>query len=86
MQHARQDYNERIIDTSGKIPEGEPVFLLRGQDKHAAAAVRFYADLVERDIKAHPDFVACVRRHSFRMSEHAEVYGKSPDAPPQSLL
>lgn len=86
MQHARQDYNERIIDTSGKIPEGEPVMLFRGTDKHTAAVVRFYADLVERDINVHPDFVACVRRHAFRIDDYAKIYGKSPDAPPQCLL
>ena len=29
MKHARDDYN-RIQDPAGKIPEDEPVFLLRG--------------------------------------------------------
>jgi hypothetical protein len=44
MKHAREDYN-RIIDPSGKIPENEPVFLLRGHDKLAPFIVRVYADL-----------------------------------------
>ena len=36
------------VTTSEKdIPEGEPVFILRGQDKLAPAVVRLYADLVE---------------------------------------
>jgi hypothetical protein len=31
MKHAREDYN-RIQDPENKIPQDEPVFLLRGQD------------------------------------------------------
>jgi hypothetical protein len=42
MRHARDDYN-RIQDPSGKIPEDEPVFLLRAQDKSAPATLRFWA-------------------------------------------
>lgn len=34
MKHARSDY-DRIQDPENKIPEDEPVFLLRGQDKFA---------------------------------------------------
>lgn len=45
MKHARGDYN-RIQDPAGLIPEDEPVFLLRGQDMMAFAAVRYYAKLV----------------------------------------
>ena len=29
MKFSRQDYTQRIIDKAGKIPEDEPVFLLR---------------------------------------------------------
>ena len=46
MKHARADY-DRIQDPAGLIPADEPVFLLRGQDKFAAATLRYYADLVE---------------------------------------
>lgn len=49
MRFTRQDYNERIKDTAGKIPDDEPVFLLRGQDKHAPDTLRFYARLLEED-------------------------------------
>jgi len=45
MRHARPDY-QRIQDPSGLIPQDEPVFLIRGQDKYAAMAVRHYARLV----------------------------------------
>ncbi len=44
MKHARDDY-ARIQDPSGKIPEDEPVFLLRAQDISAASTVRFWASL-----------------------------------------
>ena len=48
MRHSRDDY-DRIQDPAGRIPEDEPVFLLRGQDKYAARIVRFYADCVNAD-------------------------------------
>lgn len=44
MKHARDDYN-RIQDPAGLIPEDEPVFLLRAQDKLACEAVAYYAEL-----------------------------------------
>lgn len=47
MKFTREDYNKRIVDTAGKIPEDEPVFLLRAQDIHAPATLRFYARLLE---------------------------------------
>lgn len=43
MKHARDDY-DRIQDPAGLIPEDEPVFLLRGQDKSAPETLRFWAD------------------------------------------
>jgi hypothetical protein len=42
MKHARPDYN-RIQDPAGLIPENEPVFILRGQDKNAPLTVRYWA-------------------------------------------
>jgi hypothetical protein len=47
MKFTREDYNKRIIDTAGKIPEDEPVFLLRAQDVHAPSTLRHYAKLLE---------------------------------------
>tara|TARA_R110000851_G_scaffold22894_1_gene67561 strand:- start:543 stop:887 length:345 start_codon:yes stop_codon:yes gene_type:complete len=44
MKHARQDYN-RIQDPDNKIPEDEPVFLIRGQDQCAVETLRFWATL-----------------------------------------
>lgn len=43
MKHAREDYN-RIQDPAGLIPDDEPVFLLRAQDKMASTVVRHWAD------------------------------------------
>ncbi len=46
MIHARDDYNDgRIVDTKGKIPEDEPVFLLRGQDPFAVDMINHYIKL-----------------------------------------
>ena len=45
MLHARKDYNESVQDSTGRIPEEEPVFLLRGQDILAPGFVRAYAEL-----------------------------------------
>ena len=47
MKFTREDYNKRIIDKAGKIPEDEPVFLLRAQDIHAPDTLRFYAKLLQ---------------------------------------
>lgn len=50
MIHARPDYqniqdNDTPIERD-PIPDNEPVFLLRAQDRHAAATVRYWASLV----------------------------------------
>ncbi len=50
-----------IDATVAGIPEAEPVFLLRAQDKHAAAALRFYADRVQAD-GGDPNVVAATRQ------------------------
>jgi hypothetical protein len=49
MKFTRDDYNKRIIDKAGKIPDDEPVFLLRAQDVHAPSTLRFYAKLLEEN-------------------------------------
>ena len=54
MKHARPDY-DRIQDPlaveKGGIPENEPVFLLRAQDRIAARVVRIWAMLQREEIK-----------------------------------
>lgn len=69
MLHARNDYNERIQDEANLIPEDEPVFLLRGQDKWAPAVVAYYAKLVE----AAPGHCVAIARNA---KEHAEAMRK----------
>jgi hypothetical protein len=49
MKFTREDYNTRIIDKAAKIPEDEPVFLLRAQDVYAPSTLRYYAKLLEED-------------------------------------
>lgn len=46
MKHFRADYN-RIQDPENKIPENEPVFLLRGQDAFAPTVARLWAKMAE---------------------------------------
>lgn len=66
MIHAREDYS-RIQDPAGKIPEDEPVFLLRAQDRLACKAVAYYASLCE--LEQAPEVAAKARAHADRMAE-----------------
>jgi hypothetical protein len=79
MRHAREDYN-RIQDPTGKIPDDEPVFLLRAQDMLASRAVRFWCAEAEKAGVA-PEMIDRAWRHAIAM----EVYGtrKVPDMPTQ---
>jgi hypothetical protein len=67
MRHARDDYN-RIQDPAGLIPDGEPVFLLRGQDVHASSALRFYAVLID-SVNGSPEVARLTREQADRMDE-----------------
>jgi len=78
MKHARSDYDP-IQDPRGKIPHDEPVFLLRGQDRNAARAVRFYAGLVAADPQGDPRVVVAALRHADAMD--AWRLHKAPDIP-----
>ena len=80
MKHAREDYN-RIQDPEGKIPEDEPVFLIRGQDIAAVSAVRAWAAYAEA-LGAKPDIVRAARKHAELMAEWQTQHGrKLPDLP-----
>lgn len=70
MKHARDDY-DRIQDPAGIIPDDEPVFLLRGQDKIAAETVRFYA---QRTIDHGGDPV--IARAAFDQAKRMEKWPK----------
>ena len=85
MKHARRDYN-RIQDPAGLIPEDEPVFLIRGQDRAGPAALLAYAAVAE-GLGSSPELVASVRRQARIMADYqASVQSKLPDAPAGVLL
>jgi hypothetical protein len=82
MKHARADYQGRIVDKAGLIPEDEPVFVLRGQDELAASAVRWYAVLARNN--GRDDIADAANRHADEMQKwHPR---KLPDLPKAILL
>lgn len=80
MQHARDDY-AAIQDPTGRIPEDEPVFLIRGQDALAVRALKYYASIAEA-AGVEPAMVAAVRRQAAAMIEwQRDNRPKVPDMP-----
>lgn len=79
MKHARPDYN-RIQDPANKIPDDEPVFLLRGQDRHAAGALEYYASKVENQ-GGDVNLVRMTREHAKAMRKWQDDKGifRNPD-------
>lgn len=59
MKHARQDYNT-VQDSSEKIPENEPVFLLRGQDPLSPKMLKTYAKRLKK-LGGDPEMVQIVK-------------------------
>jgi hypothetical protein len=80
VKHARTDY-DRIQDPAGLIPEDEPVFLLRGQDRAAAAAVRYWAETAGA-FGASPEILQAARDQAGRM-ERWRTH-KVPDMPAEA--
>lgn len=78
MLHARDDY-AHIQGQSGKIPVDEPVFLLRGKDRLAAKAVRFYA-LLAREARCH-DIAMLSDKQARTMEKLPWTSKKLPDLP-----
>lgn len=78
MLHARDDYN-RIQDPAGKIPADEPVFLLRGKDRLAPQAVRFYAMLARE--AGCLDIAMLSDKHARAMEKLPYHVKKLPDLP-----
>lgn len=80
MFHARPDY-AHIQDPTGKIPENEPVFLLRACDVAAPLTVLFWADMA-RKAGAGTDLIEAAGAQAMRMIEWQKVHGvKVPDGP-----
>ena len=80
MKHAREDYN-RIQDPEGKIPEAEPVFLIRGQDVVGPDTVLQWAALAEAH-GASVEIVQSAREQAIRMMDWQRLnVQKIPDMP-----
>jgi hypothetical protein len=82
MLHARSDYQDRIVDTATEnaIPDDEPVFLLRAQDRTAADCLRYWIKLnkalITADKKAGKEITPGRRKalvlaeaHAYKMDE-----------------
>ncbi len=80
MKHARPDYN-RIQDPAGIIPEGEPVFLLRGQDLAAPATLRHYAMEASRAGASDEIVLATLNQARAMEDWQLRVARKTPDMP-----
>lgn len=74
MIHALQKYNTRVQDSASIIPNDEPVFLLRAQDKHAANTVRHWAMLVA---EKNPEMAKLAVNHAAKMDKWPNK--KDPD-------
>lgn len=83
MKHARPDYN-RIQDPEGLIPEDEPVFLLRAQDKLAPEVVRNWAWMLRS--RSNDQAAQAMATMAMKQSEKMEAWQrahavKMPDLP-----
>ena len=80
MKHARPDY-DRFQDPDGKIPEDEPVFMLRAQDAVAPGVVEAWA-LAAHNAGADAGIVQHAYEHAQLMRKwQAEHGSKVPDMP-----
>lgn len=81
MLHAREDYQDRIQDSAGLIPEDEPVLIIRGQDLAAVPAARAWCQTAD-DLGADPRLVQQVEDHIGRIEEWQQTHNaKVPDLP-----
>lgn len=76
MIHARDDYN-RIQDPEGKIPDDEPVFLIRAQDAAAVETVMHWAKVNAR-VGGDPLLSAMAAKHALRMDAWQQTHKKKP--------
>lgn len=84
VKHARPDYNGRIVDLAGLVPQDEPVLLVRGQDVAAYDTAMAYAAYAEMRGAA-PELVMMAKTHAnfikgWQMSTTGRM--KIPDLPP----
>jgi hypothetical protein len=83
--HARKDYQERIQDAAGLIPDDEPVFLIRGQDLAAIPAARAWCNAAD-NLGADQAIIRAVEAHIELVFEWQQSRAaKVPDAPAGAL-
>ena len=64
MLHARDDYNEMgAAGIDAKIPDDEPVFLIRAQDENFSEVVRYWCTLSLKS-GVDPDMVSVANIHA----------------------
>ena len=82
MKHARQDY-DRIQDPAGLIPENEPVFLLRGQDRLAPDLLRQWAHRLLENGGSGVMAEMVMKQANAMLDWQDKNKKKLPDLPPQ---
>lgn len=81
MRPGRPDYEGRIVDRQHRIPDGEPVFLLRAQDEFAPGLVTLWAEHMHAR-GGDPRLVAMAHEQARRMLAWQHAHGrKVPDLP-----
>lgn len=89
MIHARSDYNFRIQDAQHIIPEDEPVFLLRGQDKFAPEILKHYLQLLKdhNTDNQYDEMIFAIEQHiKFMINWQRERNIKLPDMPSNTSI
>jgi hypothetical protein len=84
MKFTREDYNRRIVDLEGKIPDDEPVFLLRAQDKFASVTLKKYCDFLEEEAIMTNNLQLLAMAKELREHAHSMLmwkYSHIPDKP-----
>ena len=84
MKFTREDYNRRIVDIEGKIPDNEPVFLLRAQDKFSSLTLKKYCEFLEQEAEVTNNNELMAMARELREHAHAMLmwkYSHVPDKP-----
>lgn len=86
MKHARSDYDTRIQDSAGLIPDDEPVLLIRGQDEAALYVIGAWLGFYSGDPRIDPALITSIKLHEHRIRDWQLTHGhKVADAPPEAL-
>jgi hypothetical protein len=85
MKHARTDYDGRIVDTAGEIPDDEPVFIIRGHDPAAKFALAAYVNAA-RDFGVDHEHLVALNEHAIRMREWERQHPHGPATVPTEVL